>query len=59
MREEVDEVTGLSRKVIIDYPDQNLRPRISIKDQHGKTAKLPGTPTLLRVISCRQARISW
>src|SRR5574341_415693 len=43
MREEVDEITGLSRKVIIDYPNQNLRPRISIKDQHGKTAKLPGT----------------
>ena len=39
MREEVDEVTGLSRKVIIDYPNQNLRPRISIKDQHGKTAQ--------------------
>jgi DNA-directed RNA polymerase subunit beta' len=50
MREEVDEVTGLSRKVIIDYPDQNLRPRISIKDQHNKTAKLPGTNSLARYL---------
>jgi len=50
MREEVDEVTGLSRKVIIDYPDQNLRPRISIKDQHNKTAKLPGTNNLARYL---------
>jgi DNA-directed RNA polymerase subunit beta' len=43
MREEVDEVTGLSRRVIIDYPGSNLRPRISIKDEHGKTAKISGT----------------
>ena len=50
MREEVDEITGLSRKVIIDYPNQNLRPRISIKDQHGKTAKLPGTNVVARYL---------
>ncbi len=43
MKEEVDEVTGLSRRVIIDYPGSNLRPRISIKDTHGKTAKISGT----------------
>jgi len=50
MREEVDEVTGLARKVIIDYPDQNLRPRISIKDTHGKTAKLPGSNAVARYL---------
>ena len=50
MREEVDEVTGLARKVIIDYPDQNLRPRISIKDNHGKTAKLPGSNAVARYL---------
>ncbi|MHB8483400.1 MAG: DNA-directed RNA polymerase subunit beta', partial [Nitrospiria bacterium] len=43
MREENHEVTGLSRKVIIDYPGSNLRPRLSIKDEHGKTAKISGT----------------
>ncbi len=43
VREEVDEITGLSQKVIIDYPP-NMRPRISIKDEHGKaTLKIPGT----------------
>jgi DNA-directed RNA polymerase subunit beta' len=43
VKEEVDEMTGLSQKVIIDYPP-NLRPRISIKDKHGKaTLKIPGT----------------
>ena len=42
VKEEVDEVTGLSHKVIIDYP-ANMRPRISIKDEHGRvTQKTPG-----------------
>ncbi|MBF0456501.1 MAG: DNA-directed RNA polymerase subunit beta' [Nitrospirae bacterium] len=45
VKEQVDEITGLSHKLIIDYPTHlNLRPRISIKDEHGKsTLKLPGT----------------
>lgn len=48
MREEVDEVTGLSRKVVIDSPNPNLRPRISIKDAGGKTARLPGSNAVAR-----------
>lgn len=40
MKEEVDEVTGLSRKVVIEQAGTNLRPRLSIKDESGKTAKL-------------------
>ncbi|HEX9860936.1 MAG TPA: DNA-directed RNA polymerase subunit beta', partial [Nitrospirota bacterium] len=49
MREEVDETTGLSHKVIIDYP-ANMRPRISIKDETGKTAKIPGTNAVARYL---------
>jgi len=49
MREEVDETTGLSHKVVIDYP-ANLRPRISIKDDTGKTAKIPGTNAVARYL---------
>jgi DNA-directed RNA polymerase subunit beta' len=41
-KEEVDETTGLAHKVVIDYP-ANMRPRISIKDEQGRTAKIPGT----------------
>src|SRR5437667_2072531 len=41
MQEKLDERTGLSTRVIIDYRDPSVRPRISIKDEHGKTAKLP------------------
>ncbi|CUS35809.1 MAG: DNA-directed RNA polymerase subunit beta' [Nitrospira sp.] len=42
MKDEFDEVTGLSRKVIIEHTGQTLRPRVSIKDDGGKTAKVPG-----------------
>ncbi len=43
IKEEVDEVTGLAHKVIIEYPAQT-RPRISLKDKEGKaTLKIPGT----------------
>jgi DNA-directed RNA polymerase subunit beta' len=45
MEEQVDEVTGLSRKVIIESKDPAKRPRITLKDAEGKTAKLPnGSP---------------
>ncbi len=48
VKEEVDEVTGLAHKVIIDYPG-NMRPRLSIKDINGKgTLKIPGTNSLAR-----------
>ncbi len=43
MREQVDEVTGLSSKVIVTYKEGDLRPRVSIKDESGKTRKLAGT----------------
>jgi DNA-directed RNA polymerase subunit beta' len=40
MEEQVDEVTGLSRKVVIESRDADKRPRITIKDEAGKTAKI-------------------
>ena len=49
VKEELDEVTGLSRKVIIEYPG-NLRPRISMKDEHGKTLKIKESNTLARYL---------
>jgi len=42
MQEQVDEVTGFSRKVIVEYRNLDLRPRVSIKDETGKTAKTSG-----------------
>ncbi|MFQ5829674.1 MAG: DNA-directed RNA polymerase subunit beta', partial [Candidatus Methylomirabilia bacterium] len=37
VKEEIDEVTGLARKVIIEDPEGRLQPRVSIKDGEGKT----------------------
>ena len=41
MEERRDVVTGKSSKVIVEYRDAEMRPRISIKDELGRTAKLP------------------
>ena len=41
MEEQVDEVTGLSRKVIIEAKSAEKRPRITLKGEDGKTVKLP------------------
>ncbi|PIU57285.1 MAG: DNA-directed RNA polymerase subunit beta', partial [Deltaproteobacteria bacterium CG07_land_8_20_14_0_80_38_7] len=41
MFEQVDEVTGLSRKVITASKDPSSRPRISIKNTDGQTLELP------------------
>jgi DNA-directed RNA polymerase subunit beta' len=39
MQEQVDEFTGLSRKVVIESKDPDLRPRISIKSPDGETVQ--------------------
>jgi DNA-directed RNA polymerase subunit beta' len=50
VKEEVDEVTGLHHKVIIEYP-AHMRPRISLKDEQGKTTlKIPGTNNIARYL---------
>jgi len=43
MSEQLDEVTGLSRKVVIESKDADTRPRITIKDASGSVMLLPGT----------------
>jgi DNA-directed RNA polymerase subunit beta' len=43
MVEQLDEVTGLSRKVIVEPKDSSSRPRVSIKDEKNRTLKIPGT----------------
>ena len=50
MQEQVDEFTGLSRKVIVESKDPDLRPRISIKDEKGKTMNLPGSASQARYL---------
>jgi len=48
MQEQVDEVTGLSRKVVVESKGTDMRPRVSIKDKKGRTAKVPGTAVVAR-----------
>src|SRR6185312_6700945 len=42
MQESLDEVTGLSRKTVIESKDADSRPRITLKDADGNTVKLVG-----------------
>ena len=50
MQEKVDPVTGKSSQTIIESKNADERPRISIKDKDGKTAKIPGSSALARYI---------
>ena len=50
MQEQVDEVTGLSRKVIVESTDADLRPRVSIKSKEGKTLRVPTTNAMARYL---------
>jgi DNA-directed RNA polymerase subunit beta' len=43
MQEKRDMVTGKISRVIVESRDVDVRPRISIKDESGKTAGLPGS----------------
>ena len=56
--EQVDEVTGLSRKVVVESRDGTLRPRISLKDENGRTLKLPGSKQAARYLMPVGANIS-
>ncbi len=57
MQEKKDDVTGLSYKVIIEPRDPDMRPRISIKDDKGKTIVIPNTSSLARYILPEDAHI--
>ena len=39
VHEEVDEVTGLSRYIIVDSPDEKKQPTVEIKDKSGKITR--------------------
>ncbi len=43
IKEQVDAVTGLTHKVVIETKDSSLLPRIFITDEEGKIMKVPGS----------------
>ncbi|MBI2338816.1 MAG: DNA-directed RNA polymerase subunit beta' [Deltaproteobacteria bacterium] len=57
MQEVIDEVTGLSRKIITESKDPARRPRVSIKDPSGKTIVLPSTGSEARYLLPVKANI--
>ncbi len=48
MQDSLDEVTGLSRKTIVESKDADSRPRITIKDADGNTVRLPNSDSEAR-----------
>ncbi|MGB8990646.1 MAG: DNA-directed RNA polymerase subunit beta', partial [Desulfobaccales bacterium] len=48
VQERVDPVTGKASRLIVESKDAELRPRISVKDAEGQTAKIPGSPASAR-----------
>ncbi len=44
VHEEVDEVTGLSRPIVMDSPDEKRQPRIELKSSTGKVLKVYPMP---------------
>jgi DNA-directed RNA polymerase subunit beta' len=57
MTEQLDEVTGLSRKQITESKDPDSRPRITIKDAGGDTVRLPNSENDARYFLPVQAHI--
>jgi DNA-directed RNA polymerase subunit beta' len=57
MTEQLDEVTGLARKVIISSKDPDARPRVSIKDEKGQTRNLPNSEAHARYMLPEGANI--
>ncbi len=41
IQEKVDPITGKARRIVVQYKATEYKPRISIKDEKGRTAKLP------------------
>ncbi|HHD11554.1 MAG TPA: DNA-directed RNA polymerase subunit beta' [Deltaproteobacteria bacterium] len=50
MREQIDESTGFASRVIVHYRETDMRPRVTIKDEEGRTLKIPGTQMPARYI---------
>jgi len=48
VQERVDPVTGKASRLIIESRDPELRPRISVKDVTGATARIPDSPAFAR-----------
>jgi DNA-directed RNA polymerase subunit beta' len=58
VHEEVDEVTGLSRYIIVDSPDEKKQPTIEIKDKTGKVIRKYHMPSHALFVESGFSRIA-
>ncbi len=58
VEEQVDDVTGLSRKVVIETKSADKRPRVSIKDENNKTAQRCMMPVGANILIHEDAMVS-
>jgi len=58
MQEQVDEFTGLSRKVITESKDPSLQPRVSIKGEDGETLRRCLMPVGVNIVVQEGERVS-
>ncbi|MEJ2519253.1 MAG: hypothetical protein P8Y91_02770 [Desulfuromonadales bacterium] len=58
VEEQVDDVTGLSRKVVIETKAADKRPRVSIKDENNKTAQRCMMPVGANILIQEDAMVS-
>jgi DNA-directed RNA polymerase subunit beta' len=58
IRDEIDEVTGLASKVIIEDQEARLQPRVSIKDERGETVGSYTLPVKAHLLVGNEAPVS-
>ncbi|MEO6724370.1 MAG: DNA-directed RNA polymerase subunit beta', partial [Blastocatellia bacterium] len=57
VHEETDEVTGLTRMVVMDSPDEKRQPRIEIKNEAGKVIKAYPMPIRANLMVMKDAEV--
>ena len=58
VHEEVDEVTGLTRPIVMDSPDEKRQPRIEIKNEAGKVMKSYSMPVRANLMVLNNAEVA-
>jgi DNA-directed RNA polymerase subunit beta' len=57
MKEEVDEITGFVRQIIMESPDEKKQPQIIIKDREGKVLKKYFLPSGAHLVGADQSEV--
>jgi DNA-directed RNA polymerase subunit beta' len=58
VHEEVDEVTGLTRPIVMDSPDEKRQPRIEIRNEAGKALKSYSMPVRANLMAANNDEVA-